>query len=52
MMDTLRSLLIIRKIDKIPNERVRELYGVKRGVDESVLFLSFVFVALMHVDLI
>ena len=40
-MDNLRVLLGIRKMDKVPNERIRELCGVKNGlgkrVDEGVL---------------
>ena len=33
-MDNLRSSLSIRRVNKIPNARVRELVGVKRGMDE------------------
>ena len=33
-MDNLRSLLGIRRMDRVPNARIRELCGVTKGVDE------------------
>ena len=42
-MDNLRGLLSIRKVDIVPNARIRELCGVKKRVDrrigEGVLWL-------------
>ena len=35
-MDNLRGLLGIRRIDKVPNARIRQLYGVTKGVDEKI----------------
>ena len=35
-MDNLRGLLSIRKMDMVPNARVREFCGVKKGVDERI----------------
>ena len=35
-MDNLRSLLGIRRTDKVTNERIRELVGVKKGVNELI----------------
>ena len=35
-MDTLRGLLGFRRMDRVPNERIRELYGVKKGLDEKI----------------
>ena len=34
-IDNLRGLLGIRKMDRVLNARIRELYGVKKGLDES-----------------
>ena len=34
--DNLRGLLGIRRMDMVPNTRIRELCGVKRGLDESI----------------
>ena len=31
-MDNLRGLLGIRRMDKVPNARIRELCGVKKGL--------------------
>ena len=39
LMDNLNGLLGIRRIDKIPNAQVRELYKVKRGM--KVFFGGF-----------
>ena len=40
-MDNLRSLLGIRRMDRVPNARIRELCGVTKGagerIDESIL---------------
>ena len=35
-MDNLRGLLGIRRMDKFPNARIRQLYGVTKGVDEKI----------------
>ena len=35
-MDNLRGLLGIRKMDRILNEWIRELYRVMKGVDEKI----------------
>ena len=35
-MDNLRGLLGIRKMDKVPNARIRELNGVEKCVDEWI----------------
>ena len=35
-MYNLRDLLGIRRMDKIQNERIRELCGVTKGVDERI----------------
>ena len=35
-MDNLRGLLGIRMIGRVPNARIRELCGVKKGVDERI----------------
>ena len=32
-VDNLRGLLGIRRMDKVPNARIRELCGVTKGVD-------------------
>ena len=41
-MDNLRGLLGIRKMDRVPNARIREFCGVRKGlherIDESVLW--------------
>ena len=34
-MGNLRDLLGIRRIDKVPNARIRQLCGVTNGVDEK-----------------
>ena len=35
-MDKIRSLLGIKRMDRVPNPRIRELCGVAKGVDESI----------------
>ena len=35
-MDNLRGVLGVRRIDKMRNERIRELCGVKKGVNERI----------------
>ena len=35
-MDNLRGLLGIRKKDRVPNARIRELCGVRKGLDERI----------------
>ena len=35
-MGSLRGLLGIRRMDRVPNARIRELCGVKNGLDERV----------------
>ena len=35
-MDNLRGLLGIRRLDKVPNARLRQLCGVTKGVDEKI----------------
>ena len=35
-MDNLKGLLGIRRMDKVTNERIKELYGVKKGLDERI----------------
>ena len=34
-MDNLRGLLSIRSMDRVPNGRIRELCGAKKGLDEK-----------------
>ena len=36
MMDNLRGLMSIRRMDKVPNARIRELCGVTKGVDGRI----------------
>ena len=36
-MNNLRGLLSIRRMDRVPNARIRELCGVKKGVDERIV---------------
>ena len=36
-MDNLRGLLGIRRMDRIPNTQIRELCGVRKGLDEGIL---------------
>ena len=35
-MDNLRGLLGIRRMDRVPNAEIRELCGVKKGLDERI----------------
>ena len=35
-MDNLRGVLSVRRIDKMRNERIRELCGVNKGVNERI----------------
>ena len=35
-MDTLKELLGIRRMDRIPNPRIMELCGVKESLDERI----------------
>ena len=35
-MDNLRGLLGIRRMYRVPNARIRELCGVKKGLDERI----------------
>ena len=35
-MDNIGGLLGIRRMDKVPNARIRQLYGVTKGVDEKI----------------
>ena len=36
MIDNLRGLLGIRRMDSVPNARTRELCGVKKGLNERI----------------
>ena len=50
-MDNLRGLLGIRRMDRVPNTRIRELCGVKKGLDERIdkgVLLWFVHVERME----
>ena len=35
-MDNLRGLLGFRRMDRVPNTWIRELFGVKKGLDERI----------------
>ena len=35
-MNSLRKLLGIRRMDRVPNAQIRELCGVKKGLDEWI----------------
>ena len=35
-MDNLRGLLGIRRMDRVPNARIRELCRMKKGLDERI----------------
>ena len=34
-IDNLRGLLVIRRMDRVPNARIRAFCGVKNGLDET-----------------
>ena len=36
-MDNLRGLQGIKRMDKVPNARIRDLCGVRKGLDEGIL---------------
>ena len=36
LMDNLRGLLGNRRMNRVPNARIRELCGVKKGLDERI----------------
>ena len=36
MMDKIRSLLGIRRMDRVPNVRIRKLCGLAKGMDERI----------------
>ena len=36
-MDNLRGLLGIREMDRVPKARIRELYRVKKDLDERIM---------------
>ena len=35
-MDNLRGEISIRRMSRVPNSRIRELSGVKKGLDERI----------------
>ena len=35
-MDNFRGLLGIRRMDRVPNELIRKLCGVSKGVDKKI----------------
>ena len=35
-MDNLRGSLGVKRMDRVPNSRISELYGVAKGVDERI----------------
>ena len=35
-MDNLRGLLGIRRMDEVPNARIRQLCGMTKGADEKI----------------
>ena len=35
-MDNIRGLLGIMRMDRVPNAQIRELSGVKKGLDERI----------------
>ena len=35
-MDNLRRLLGIKRMDKVLNTRIKELCGIKKGIDERI----------------
>ena len=40
-MNTLRGVLDIRRMDTVPNARIMELYGVRKGLDERMMKASY-----------
>ena len=40
-MDNFRGLLGIRKVDRVPNAWIRELCGVRKGLDEGLMKASY-----------
>ena len=36
-MENLRVLLGIKRVDEVPNALIRQLCGVKKGVDEKII---------------
>ena len=36
-MDNLRGLLDIRRMDRVPNAWIRELYGLRKGLNERIV---------------
>ena len=54
-MDSLRGLLGIRRINKVPNAWIRQMCGVTKGVDEKIdegVFRWFGYVERMENDMI
>ena len=35
-MDSLRGLLVIRRMDIAPNGQIRKMYGLMKGMDEKI----------------
>ena len=35
-MENLRGLLVIRRMDRVPNAWIRELWGVRKGLDKRI----------------
>ena len=35
-MDKLRGLLGMRRMDRVPNAQIKEMCGVKKGLDERI----------------
>ena len=51
--DKLKGLLGIRRMDKVPNTQIRELCGVRKGLDERIdegVFRWFSHVERMEID--
>ena len=40
-MDNLRGLLNIRRIDRVPNAWIKELFAVRKGLDERIDEVSY-----------
>ena len=49
-MDNLRGLLDIRRMDKVPNARIRQLCRVMKGVDKKIFLRWFGHVERMESD--